>query len=176
MLASLAARVSAAPIDVSVRLNPGQSGPVYAWSLMLRVDPGYEVGGVEFYTNGFDSVEFNFALPGISLMYCFYNPIPDGRKYIGVINSADGVALSAPGEEVLLATFFGPNRTSPPVFLSQLPQADSVAYDTHIAHRYPNAVVSLRVVPEPSHSALFALAFALFFALRCGIAGATLTC
>lgn len=165
----LASPAAAAPIDVTARLNPGQSGPVYAWSLMLRVDPGYDIGAIQLLTNGFDSVAFNAALPGIGILDSVYttNPLGDGRNFLIVANLANGIAISQPGAEVLLATFFGPYRTAPPVILWDAEyEGGGTAFDTYLRvlppddvslHAYPRALISLRVVPEPSHFALFAL-------------------
>jgi hypothetical protein len=56
-------RAWSAPIDITARLDPGQSGPVYSWSLLIRVDPGYDVGAVDILTRGFDSFTPNAAKP-----------------------------------------------------------------------------------------------------------------
>jgi hypothetical protein len=167
--AALAARVSASPIDVIARLNPGQSGPVYAWSLLIRVDPGYDVGAIDILTSGFDSFEVNVANPGIGVLDTAYvtDPLGDGRNGLVLNNTVNGVAISSPGEEALLGTFFGPNRTSPPVILwdGEVEYGGTV-FDPYLRvlppdsvslHAYPRALISLTVVPEPSHLALLAL-------------------
>lgn len=134
---------------------------MYAWSLMLRVDPGYDVGAVQVLTSGLDSISFNAALPGIGILDSVYaiNPLGDGRNFLVLANYATGVALSVPGQEVLLATFVGPSRTSPPVLLwDGEVEGGGTAFDPSLQNAYPRALISLTVVPEPSHWALLALA------------------
>jgi hypothetical protein len=177
LLASSSAAL-AAPIDITARLDPGQSGPVYAWSLLLRVDPGYDVGAVQLLTNGFDGIALNSALPGIGVLDSAYtiDPLMDGRNFLLVANYENGVSLSVPDEEVLLGTFYGPSRTSPPVRLWDAEvEAGGTAFDPYprplpgedvSLHAYPLAYISLRVVPEPSHGLLLALGLAAAGALR----------
>lgn len=170
------ARVSAAPIDIIARLNPGQTGPIYAWSLFIRTDPGYDVGAIDLLTSGLDSMVLNPLNLGISPDDTVYvtDATGDGRNGLVLNNTAFGVAISAPDEEVLLATFYGPNRTSPPVLLWDGEYAyGGTAFDTYLNARppeevslsaYPRALISLVVVPEPSH--LAALAVFAVLALR----------
>lgn len=170
LLVFAAAGARAAPIDIVARLNPGQSGPVYAWSLLIRVDPGYDVGGVDILTSGFDSFAVNTANAGISVLDTAYvvNSLGDGRNSLVLNNTANGVAISIPGAEALLGTFLGSSRTSPPALLwDGEVEFGATAFDTYLRvlppddvslHAYPIALISLTVVPEPSHFALAALA------------------
>ncbi len=158
-------------------MNSGQSGPEYAWSLLIRVDAGYDVGAIDILTSGFDSFEVNAANPGIGIPETSYrtDPLGDGRNGLVLNNVANGVAISSPGEEALLGTFFGPNRTSPPVILWDGEyEYGGTAFDPYLKvlppddislHAYPRALISQRVVPEPSHFALFALVCLGSFAL-----------
>jgi hypothetical protein len=173
VFASAAARVSAAPIDITARLNPGQAGPVYAWSLTLRFDPGYEVGAVDLMTSGFDSMVLNpenLAIdPGLSPFVV--NPNDDGRNAVLVTNTANGVSLAEAGVETLLATLYSHSSTSPPILLwDSVLEFGSPAFDPYLRERapedvglsaYPLAVIRLTAIPEPSHFGLVLLALAL---------------
>jgi hypothetical protein len=164
----------AAAIDIIAQLNPGQSGPVYAWSLYLRTDPGYEVGAIDMMVSGFTSYAYNPANLGIDPLLTSLNTDPSidpyglGRGGFITNNRANGVAISAAGGGLsLLGTFYGPSRTAPPVvlydgeyeyggtvfgtYLDPLPIGD-VSLDA-----FPRALIALTAVPEPSALGLLAV-------------------
>jgi hypothetical protein len=167
---AIASTASAAPIEVVARLNPGQSGPVYAWSLYLNLEEGYEVGGVDIMTSGFDAFEINLLNPAISPLDSVYtiNPLGDGRNALIVNNVANGVAFSTtPAEGVLLGTLYSSFRTSPPVALHDGEvEFGGTVYDPWLRARppeevslsaYPRALISLVAVPEPGAWLLLAI-------------------
>jgi len=162
---------AAAPIEIVARLDPGQSGPVYSWSLLITVQPGYDVGSVDLVTTGFTDFVPNAANPGIGILDSAFNPdlspyLPDHQGLV-LNNYADGVAIAAGGSsDVLLGTFYGPNTSSPPVFLLDGEEAyGGTVFDPYLRARppgeealsaYPLAALSFAAVgvPEPATAGL----------------------
>ncbi len=168
VFASLAARVSAAPIDLTLELDPGQTGPVYTWSLRIRVDPGYDVGGVAVLTSGFTSFAGNEAHPPYIdfLDSGLWAMAEDGRRLL-TINSGFPATLLPPLQVVLLGQLLSPFNTTAEVTVSDC-EADCgyTVINPTGALVYPRALISLTIVPEPSHSTLAAFALLLFAVLR----------
>jgi hypothetical protein len=158
LVLSLAARALAAPIDLTARLDPGQTGPIYSWSLMIRVDPGEDVGGVLLFTAGLTSFKPNAANPGIGIPDSDYSidPIGDGRNLVFVVNYANGVDIVPSGGEALLGTFLGPSRSSPPVLLFDCEDVCGGTVLDPDLQPLPAASFALHVVPEPGLGALAA--------------------
>lgn len=169
-----ASSAAAAPIEILARLDPGQSGPVYSWSLLISVQPGYDVGAVGILTRGFDSFVPNAANPGIGILDTAFTPnyAPEYPDFGGLVlnNTANGVAIAAGGSSnVLLGTFYSTATTAPPVGISDGEFFfGGTVFDTYLRTRpideaylsaYPVAAFSLAAVgvPEPG-AALLALA------------------
>ncbi len=179
----LARPASPAPIELLLLLDPGQSGPVYSWSLLISVEEGYDVGAVDLLTAGFESFAVNAANPGISVLDTAFNPdlspFYPGKQGVVINNTENGVAIAAGGStHVLLGTFFGPATTSPPVGLFDGEEAfGGTVYDMFLRTRppgeaslsaYPLASLSFAAIgaPEPSGSALCAAALSALAGLR----------
>ena len=168
-----------APIEITARLNPGQSGPIYGWSLLLSVEAGYAVGAVDLLTSGFDSFEINLANLGISVPDSVYSidPLGDGRNVLILNNPTNGIAFSeTPATDVLLGTFYSTFRTSPPVLLWDCEfECGGTVFDPYLRARppedvalsaFPRALIALAVVPEPSGGVLVALGLCSLLASR----------
>jgi len=98
----------AAPFDILVSLDPGQTGPVYDWSLTIDVEDGYSFGAVQLLVTGLDTFAVNTANPAISPADSVFriNPLGDGRNVLILVNTANGVAIATgPATGVLLGTF-----------------------------------------------------------------------
>jgi hypothetical protein len=179
----LAARpAAAAPIQIVAQLDPGQSGPVYSWSLLISVEPGYDVGAVDLLTSGFDSFVPNAANPGIGILDTAYvqDPLGDGRNGLVLNNYANGIAIAAGGsQDVLLGTFYGPATSSPPVLLWDGEyEYGGTVFDPYLRTRppeeaslsaYPLAVISFAAIGVPesrSTAVLCAVALAGLAVLR----------
>ena len=169
----LARPASPAPIELLLLLDPGQSGPVYSWSLLISVEEGYDVGATDFLTAGFESFAVNAANPGISVLDSAFNPdlspLYPGKQAVVINNTDIGVTIAAGGStNVLLGTFFGPANTAPPVGIFDGEEAfGATVYDPY-GSAYPLASLSFAAIgaPEPSGSALCAAALSALAGLR----------
>jgi len=171
-----AASATAAPIDIVARLEPGQTGPFYSWSLRISTAPGTFVGSLTLLTRGFDSFAFNPANPGIALRDSGFindDPISDGRAIL-LISAPSTSALAPAGAfDVLLGTFLSPYDSRAQVSLEdcELVCGSTVTMaPTPFGPSFPRDAFTLRVVPEPAAGLLvLTAALALRTARRRGV-------
>lgn len=108
----VAGSARAASVDVTVELNPGQSGPIYGWSLRITTQ-NQAVGGLLLLLTGFDSVEFNAGYPPISLpdSLLAFDVDEFGRDLLIINTYPPGNALVQPFTDVFLGTLRGPSNS-----------------------------------------------------------------
>jgi len=160
------APAGAAPIDIVVRLDPGQTGPTYSWSLRISTEPGTFVGGMTLVTRGFDTFAFNPANTGIALIdSAFINddPYSDGSAAL-LITATSYSALDG-----LLGTFTSPFNSSAQVSVQDcelICGSTVTGVPAPSGPPFPRDAFTLRVVPEPEVALLVPLARALRTARR----------
>jgi hypothetical protein len=155
----------AAPIDLTLRLDPGQpaSSAMFSWSLLLRADPGYPVGAVAVMTSGLtsfaiDPTDLDISAPDSGYLI---DPLGDGRNLLVIDDTFvsspfSGTPLSPPGVETRLATLFGPNRTAPPVALQDCEDLCGYTVADLLYNPIPLGLLAIHVVPEPEIDLLVA--------------------
>jgi hypothetical protein len=161
----------AAPIDLTLRLDPGQpaNAAMFSWSLMLRVDPGEPVGSIAVWTSGLTSFTFNPADTNISQLDSVYaiDPVGDGRNFLNVtdtvVNYTLFTSLSPPGVQTLLGTFLGPDRTAPPVAIQDCESECGYTFANPAGYGLPADLYAIHVVPEPGAALLLVNGAVLLF-------------
>jgi hypothetical protein len=150
----------AAPIDLTLRLDPGQpaNAAMFSWSLLLRVDPGEPVGALSVWTTGLTSFAFNPADTSISVPDSSYaiDPIEGGRNLLFVSDTFRPIPapLSPPGVQTLLGTFFGSYRTAPPVAIQDCEAECGYTFADLSFYGMPSTLYAIHVVPEPGANLL----------------------
>ena len=150
----------AASVSVVAQLDPGQTGPIYGWSLLISNFGGVGVGSLGLVLSGFDG--FDFANPIIEPLDSTYidDPIGDGRDLL-LINPDTGQLLAPVGTfQLRLGTLFSHFNNVQQVRL--LP-ADDLLGGTVFGPAPEYAVISdftLTVVPEPRALSLALAVFA----------------
>src|SRR5262245_59849993 len=78
----------AASVSVVAQLNPGQSGPIYGWSLSISNVGSVGVGSMGLMLTGFDSFDFsNPIIEPIDSNYV-HDVLGDGRDFLYIYADA----------------------------------------------------------------------------------------
>jgi len=163
-----AASATAAPVQVVAELVPGQSGPVYDWSLRISTSET-AVYAVIVLLKGFDSFTFDPVNPYISLSPddSFYvdDLTGDGRDSLTISSGRAGLALApAFSSNEPLGTLHGPANAVGPAWLYDCDLlCGGTVFGLDLA---PLQNYTLSVIPEPEPLALLLGGAALALALR----------
>jgi len=158
----------AAPFDILVSLDPGQTGPVYDWSLTIDVEDGYSLGAVQLLVTGLDTFAVNTANPAISGPDTAFTitPLGDCRNFLTLNNTATGVEIAAgPITGALLGTFTSTFSTTSSI---RVFDADAEAggtvfnpdYEVLPSSSYSIQVVGAAPIPEPRYLGFISLVVA----------------
>jgi len=150
----------AASISVVAVLNPGQSGPIYGWSLVISNVGGVGVGSMGLMLTGFDSFDFsNPVIEPIDSNYV-HDLFGDGRDFL-LLNPDMGQLLAPPGTNQLLLGTLSSHFNN--VGQVAIENADEALGGTFFGPPPLYPVIpdfTLAVVPEPPGASLALLALA----------------
>ena len=135
----VASPAAAAPIaPIVARLDPGQSGPVYSWSLRISVEGGYDVSAVTLLTSGYDSFTINPAIPFGEFAYVA-DPLLDGRNWLVVESLAADHRLVVGGQQDFLwEPFSVPTRRPQPSSSTERRGSAELCMPRRRTHRTPS--------------------------------------
>ena len=158
-------RAEAAPIEVTVTLQPG-GGPVYNWSMTVSAGPAHPISSLLLATRGFDGMTIVNPLISPTVSAFAIDPLGDGRNIFSLDASLSVIAIVPAGSfDLPMVILHSSSNTVGTVSIEFCEQCGPSAYDL-AGNPYSNAEIALHLVPEPGSAALAGTALIALAALR----------